>query len=151
MTRGDPIVATLVDSIVSDNQSVNGGAIAIFAGSLELNKTTISGNIASIDAGAIYAEQSSVSFFNSTISGNSAAQNGGAISTVFNEPNIQTFISDLTIFNSTVSANSAGLSGGAIHLDVNNGLANSITAANSLISGNAATNFSEIFNSGSQV
>jgi hypothetical protein len=101
----------------------SGGGLAVAAGTVNINDSTISGNAAVYGAGIANLE-GTLTISNSTISANSAVREGGGI---FSNGDT------LTISNSTISGNSAGRSGGGIE---NGGGA--LAISNSTISGNSA-------------
>jgi hypothetical protein len=113
---------------IENGSALSGGGIMVFASTLTLTDSAVSGNsAAAYNGGAIFNfDQATLVLNRSTVSGNSAGGNGGGIA------NYQD--SALTIINSTVAANSAGSMGGAI---VNDNSA--LTLVNSTVEGNAAT------------
>jgi hypothetical protein len=123
--------ATVIDSTLSGNSAVGGGAIAIYKGILEVQNSTISGNSASPgDGGGIYFNSTeTLSIANSTISGNSAFGLGGGI--------VARYSADVRIDNTTISGNSAvdaagGLYGGNLITSIHN----TVIAANTAPGGN---------------
>jgi predicted outer membrane repeat protein len=119
---------TLNNSTVSGNLALYGGGI-YSDGTLTLNNSTVSGNTANESGGGI-SNEGTLTLNNSTVSGNSAVDVGGGI---------ENYLSGtLTLNNSTVSGNSARL-GGGIH---NKGTS---TFNNSTISGNKANDGGGMF------
>ncbi len=106
---------TLSRMVIRDNQAeLNGGAIAMFDGSLTIDSSTISGNSADSGVafdngygGGIYATSSEVTITNSTISGNQASQDGGGV--------YFTSGSAATLRHVTVVGNDAADDGGGIY------------------------------------
>ena len=148
---------TLVKSIVTENraQSGNGGGIGSQGlGDALIDRSVVSGNIAASAGGGILSIDSTLEITKSTISGNTISSgftpSGGGIyllgddpvtitdstisdnSSIGNGGGIHTSASDLTISNSTISNNSAKGYGGGIFIQSN------ITVTNSTISGNRA-------------
>lgn len=118
--------ATLTDSTVSGNASVNrGGGIFNSKGTLTIDNSTISGNSASSGAGLATSGNMTVS--NSDISGNTAVNGGGGIAVASGTT---------TVNNTNISNNSGGFNGGGIFLDIGG----RIEVADSLIADNTADN-----------
>lgn len=117
-SRGGAIVAGsqqifLTDSVVTGNKAGVGGAIGFStfgAGRLNLQRSTISNNIATQFSGAVdFVNSGGFTIENSTLSGNQSSADGGAIG-VFGTLYVG------LIRNSTISGNIAAGSGGAISL-----------------------------------
>lgn len=139
--------ATIVDSVLSDNDTTgagNGGAILNLA-TLSITNSTLAGNAAA--SGAAIRNESDLTLTGSTLSGNTAAASGGAISntgTLSITDSILTtnsavtnggaIASDgtVTITRSTLSANTSSAAGGGIFND------SSLTIVESTLSGNSA-------------
>jgi hypothetical protein len=119
--------ATLINAILSGNQSHGGGAI-FNAGTLDITNSTLSDNQASYQGGAIFNSYlSEVTLTNTTVSGNVADYGGG----IFNS------IGSVTLTNTTVAGNAADHGGGIF----NSGGASTpatLTLTNSTVSGNLA-------------
>ncbi|MEW5939551.1 MAG: right-handed parallel beta-helix repeat-containing protein, partial [Chloroflexota bacterium] len=144
----------ITDSVVTDNQAGEGGGIWADFGTVNLTRSTVSGNraTASSGGGLLAFSNNTVTIVNSAFSQNTANNAGGGIqfgpsgntatitnstfsgnSAVFNGGGIDNR-GALTVTNSTFSGNSAGADGGGID---NRG---ALTATNSTFSGNSATN-----------
>ena len=93
---------TIHDVTMRNGGSVGGGAIFINYGSVLLNNTMLSGNLA-IDGGGVALLSGTLSITNSTLSDNSALFRYGGGVYVFN--------GSLTVTNSTLSGNTAGVRG----------------------------------------
>jgi len=119
---------SLIDSMVSTNESESVGGGIYNAGTLSLIDSTMSGNTARGDGGGIFNKSSHpsdrVSLTNSTVSGNTAQSDGGGI---------ENDSGALTLTNSTVSGNTAQSDGGGIEND-----SGALTLTNSTVSGNTA-------------
>lgn len=125
-------VATITDSIFSDNQAgEDGGAIMNYTSSLQIRSSTFSSNEADQLGGAIMNRTGSVDIGDSTFDSNLALA-GGAIYNYTGNPNIPGL---LTVTTSTLTGNQASNSAGAIFN--HEGIA-TITA--STITGNHAAN-----------
>ncbi|MEO1622626.1 MAG: Hint domain-containing protein [Cyanobacteria bacterium J06632_3] len=153
------------NSTISNNTAGNdGGGITNNGGEVIISNSTVSGNSAGDDGGGIETEEGLTFIENSTISGNSAGDDGGGIAN-----NINDYAFGFTaIANSTISGNSATEDGGGIDNDYGEVFLNSVTVtdnvaarggalyndpyssaalANSLVSGNSATDEGdEIYN-----
>ena len=124
---GTGVIVTLSDLTVRGGSvpSESGGGIRN-AGTLSLDNTTITTNVAGLDGGAI-VNSDTLTLTESTVSGNDASGNGGGI---FND-------NGLTVTRSTVSGNDAsgaGSNGGGIY----NAAGGSLTTTNSTITDNFA-------------
>ncbi|MEM7331767.1 MAG: LamG-like jellyroll fold domain-containing protein, partial [Chloroflexota bacterium] len=107
-----------------NNQAVDGSAIYIENGTINIDSSTFDGNVAAEGGGAIYNETAAMSITNSTFTNNSAVNQGGAI---YNE-------GQLTIEHSTLSGNS-GANGGGIYTSNGNLLLVNTIVANSTSGG----------------
>lgn len=118
-------ITEITNTLFEGNMATNGGALALYASSLDfpegaiarISGSTFRGNSASLEAagastavgGAIHADRKvSLWVGNSTLEGNSAATEGGAI--------YLASLSMATIEDSIISTNSSGKHGGAITL-----------------------------------
>ncbi len=101
------VAASIVgtDLTFDQNIALRGGAIESLTGTLTLNNSTISHNIATYDAGGVFVARGGGSFTNVTISGNQAGGDGGGI---------YVYEQDFAILNSTIVNNTA--QGGAIYI-----------------------------------
>ncbi|MCA9050116.1 MAG: hypothetical protein KDA89_15370, partial [Planctomycetaceae bacterium] len=126
--------ATIINSTISDNHATDleGGGLTVGLATLNLVSSTVTGNTSPSGAGiSILISGTTVNVINSTISGNMAVGSGGGID------NLDTGgIVNLT--NSTIVGNSAN-DGGGLHGGTGGG-----TIANSIITGNTATNASDV-------
>jgi hypothetical protein len=117
------VTLTLVDSVLTGNSAVYGGAINGFGASVHLVRCTVAGNTASGAGGGLsFGGTASLLVEESTISGNRGTGNtlgGGGIffqGVVATSPPAGFTPGALVIRNSTISSNSAGAFGGAILL-----------------------------------
>lgn len=134
----------ITDTLFEGNSATLGGALALYASSLDypegaiarISGSTFIGNAASLEAGgassasggAIHADRKvSLWIGNSTLDGNTAATEGGAI--------YLASLSEAVIENSTIKNNTSSKYGGAIVVR-----ASSLTIENSTVSANSATN-----------
>lgn len=119
-----PSTMTISDSIISNNQAINGGlfdpdggGIYNWESTLTISNTTIDDNTAADDAGGLLNEDGTVTINGGTISGNSAGGDGGGIYNVtrfgFGTQTTSTALSGVTMHNNT-----AGGNGGAIYNEV---------------------------------
>jgi predicted outer membrane repeat protein len=120
---GDAIVS---GSTVSDN---DGPGIQLFAATLTLTNSRVSGNTTSGSGGGIYAFEGNGYLTNSTVTGNTAGQNGGGI---YMAPG------SFALYNSTVSENTAGAQA-------------ELALTNSTVNGNTASSGGGIFNDAGSV
>lgn len=129
--------ATILDSTIKNNSSSgNSGGIAILESAvLTLERSTVSNNTATSNGGGIGTSQSILTLINSTLSGNSSTNTAGAV--YVNR-------STVTLISSTVSGNSSTRQGGALNIDSRS----SAHLSNSIIAGNQAANYSEIYSTG---
>ncbi len=102
----------------------NGGGILDRGGTINLTRTTLTGNIASDDGGGIHVA-GALHAVNTTISGNSA-EGGGGISAAAS--------STLDITNTTITDNQANTIGGGILALSNQSIHNTIVAGNTSLS-----------------
>ncbi|MCI0332826.1 MAG: hypothetical protein L0228_06350 [Planctomycetes bacterium] len=149
---------TIVDCVITDNFTFNGGAISNHAGTLTIIDSKISGNTAH-DGGGILVEAGSVNITRTRFEGNYASNVGGAIinrgfpvtitDSTFTENGagdpetplefngaggaIATYDGSLSITGSTITGNSVGNQGGGI-FNHNS----TVTITNSTIGGNSA-------------
>ena len=157
----------LVNSVISDNTSVNGGGGILNGGTLTLNDSIVSGNTGEEDGGGIYNKQATsggspiLALNDSIVSGNKVlSYRGGGIYNDFgivtlnnstisgnmavesgNGSGIYNNDGTLTLSNSTISANTSFHgSGGGIYND-----GGTLTLSNSTISANTASNGGGIF------
>ncbi|MGC9503776.1 DUF4347 domain-containing protein [Baaleninema sp.] len=143
--------AEISNSLLEDNQALNGGGIADFGATLRLSNSQISDNFAGFFGGGISSETgSNIEIFSSSIVGNETQESGGGIyiqsgllqlvnSTVSNNRvlgvessggGLYTFGSTVEIANSTIVENEAFSLGGGILFDESLSMANSILANN---------------------
>ena len=130
---------TLSNSTVSSNTATGGGG-GIFNdrfGTLTVDGSTISDNVAAIGGGVLNQTYMPITLTNSTVSGNSAAEGGG----IFNG-------GTATLTNSTVSRNAGGRGGGIWNdtpgtLNLTSGI-----VANQTSGGDCLDNFSTIHSFG---
>jgi hypothetical protein len=115
---------TLINSRILNNQSVQGGGIYNYYGTVTLTDSSIEGNTASYGGGGIFNEFGTVTLTNSVVSNNLAGSVGGGI---FN--NQGTVTSDFV----SVTGNEAGFQGGGIFNSFG-----TLTLTDSLIEGNIA-------------
>ncbi len=114
----------LVDSVIQNSTANNGGAVAN-SGTLNIERSTITGNNA-VNGGGVVVIDGSVNITNSTIAANSAENGGG----VFNS------IATLTLTNTTVAENTAtntdstGRGGGIRNIGGSTNLKNTLVAGN---------------------
>ena len=146
---------TLTSSKVSGNSAVGvdnfddkvyGGGIYSYDATLNINKSTISGNTASSYGGGLNAVLGTVTIRNSNVSGNSAANDGGGLqnsqgtmvvrqSKISNNSvssdggGIDNYSGDLIVSRSTLAGNSAGYGGGIIN-DAGNAVVSNATISN---------------------
>lgn len=114
---------TVRGNIAVGGSPFTGGGISNF-GTLEVRQSTIEGNTASNGGGGGIFSDGTATIGQSTVSGNQAALDGGGLSSV----------SILTVTDSTFAGNTAGNSGAGLF---NNGGA--LTLLNSTIAGNTAS------------
>jgi hypothetical protein len=121
---------TVQNSTLSANTANNngGGISNVYAGTLLVLESTLSGNSAPTGGGISNFVNASLTIQNSTLSGNSATAGGGINN-----------VGTLTVQNSTLSGNTAQTGGGLENFGT-------ATLQNSLLSGNSADAGSEIFN-----
>lgn len=99
---------TLDRTTVTANESLYGGGIAQYAGTIEATNCTIGGNTASGDGGGIYNLSGSVVLTSCTVSGNSADYGGG----VFNgDPPSPVVVDDSIVAGNSASVGNANLRG----------------------------------------
>lgn len=119
---------TLYGCLVTGNRSGSssgnggGGGISVTNGSLVIDSTTVSNNIAGSAGAGLYCTNGTAVLSNSTFSGHSSAIRGGAI---------RSMDCDLTLVNTTLSGNSADLAGGGV-----NASGGSLSLINATITGN---------------
>jgi Ca2+-binding RTX toxin-like protein len=122
-----------------------GGGILNYAGTVTLERSTVSGNSGSYGGGIfnyVYAfSTGTVTLINSTVSGNSARYEGGG---VVNYTAYYGANAVLTLTNSTVSGNSAVNGGGVVNYAAYG--ESTLTLIRSLISGNTASTGAEVSN-----
>ena len=127
-----PNLLILDHVVVTGNSATSGPGGGVYAGSLHLVDSVISGNSTVAGGGGVYIKSAGgfdVGIERSTISDNSAAACGGGL--YFGGTD-----STLTVLDSTFSGNTADTSyGGGIDVDGNG---NSVIIANSTFSGNSA-------------
>ncbi|MEZ4699082.1 MAG: right-handed parallel beta-helix repeat-containing protein [Rhodothermales bacterium] len=96
-------------STVSGNRSTRGGGIwNASAGTMTIHASTISGNTADNEGGGIYNNKR-LTITSSTVSGNTAAQDAGGIRNRGGDT--------LAVVNSTISGNASGRTGGLMNAD----------------------------------
>ncbi|MDS4026326.1 MAG: tectonin domain-containing protein, partial [Candidatus Contendobacter sp.] len=128
--------------VISNNSATYSGGIGNQGGTLTLTNSTVFGNYAEFDAGGVGSGAGGMlTIVNSTLYGNYAGTNGGGI---YNFPS-----NSLSVYNSTLTGNFAFNCGGGI------GSENTMTIANSLVSGNTirypATPGGEVCSLGSSI
>ncbi|MCA8988585.1 MAG: VCBS repeat-containing protein, partial [Planctomycetaceae bacterium] len=129
-SSGSDTVVTIRHSTIDGNQAFVGGGIAMLAGTLEIDSSTISNNRASTDGGGLQSRSALVTIHQTTISGNQAMDgNGGGIYLLGS-------IGGLTISQSTIFGNSvkATQTGGGISTNFDARL----TLSGSIVGGNYA-------------
>ena len=145
------------------NIAISGGAILADGGSLTLDRVHVTGNIAASGGGVRFEGGTNHRIQNSTFSANSAVNScggfehrGGGILTVVNSTISGNTASDngggfcsfsnTTLRNVTITNNTAGETGGGIlHLS------GELNIANTIISGNRAASFNEIYFEGGTI
>ncbi|NEO88178.1 MAG: DUF4347 domain-containing protein, partial [Spirulina sp. SIO3F2] len=121
---GSSANVTLINSTVSGNSTGQAGAGILGGGTIVLDNSSVSNNLAAGYAGGMRTEGNVEIKNNSTVSGNSGAGAGGGI---------WANAGDVTITDSTVSNNSAGSHAGGVRVQLGN-----LTVTNSTVSGNSA-------------
>jgi hypothetical protein len=97
-------------STISGNSSLLGGGIYTRFGTTQIISSTISGNSSEGDGGGIFNDRTNLTISNSTISGNSSKDDGGGILASGN-----TLLVNATVTNNTADAdNNGGGNGGGI-------------------------------------
>ena len=135
---GGPGVANIIDSTVSNNVAGafgtpptdgGGGIYNRGGGTVNLIRSTVSGNGAALLGGGIFNEASTLNATNATISGNHANSDGGGI---LNTSGGTVNLNNVTISNNTADAdnNNSGNGGGLRNIS------GTVTIANTLIAGN---------------
>ncbi len=121
---------TVTDSTISNNTANLGNVCNLLNGTVNIIRSTLSGNMAAGSGGGIFNNSTgTINATNSTLSGNRANSNGGGI-----------FFSNSggagqgTITNCTITANTANAGGGIANTSA------SITLKNTILAGNTATN-----------
>jgi VCBS repeat-containing protein len=131
-------IVTVRGSTLEGNSTIGGGSNggAIYASNrVDIVGSTLSGNTSSSTGGAVFAYDAEVHIINSTLSDNAASNgSGGAIYAIS---------SDVTLINATLTNNSASQAG-AIYQDG----ANLLTIQNSIVAGNSAADFADIYSNG---
>jgi parallel beta-helix repeat protein len=121
---------SVVNCIITNNNSGAGGGIYLDGGEVALNNCTISGNRATNDGGGIYIFGASLAMTNCTITANTASRGAGLhLHDIFYSPNA-------TIWGCTISGNgSAGVTtnGGGIYNQA------TVTLGNTILAGNTAS------------
>lgn len=120
--------ATLRNLTVTNGRAVAGGGIRS-AAALQVEHTTISGNVATGSGGGIYT-LAALTLVNSTVSGNAAADFGGGISAAD--------LDVVTLVNSTIAYNEAEAGGGVSFVVMT--LENSVLANNTAVLGASCFN-----------
>lgn len=128
---------TLTNSTVSGNSARNGGGIDNREGTTTLTNSTVSGNTASF-AGGIYNRQNSstLTLTNSTVSGNMALDGGG----IFNEGTLNITSVTVTRNNSTITDCTTFCAGGISNFNTAN-LKNTIIAGNTVADASSSPDF----------
>ncbi len=128
---------TISDCTISGNASSGGGGILVFGGSINITRSTISGNAATFNGGGLLIRDASGSLINTTISGNMVSEAGGGL-LFFSNSGVHTLqITNCTIVNNTAPANSTG---GILVLTQRGGSTAAMTLRNSIIANNTASN-----------
>ena len=120
---------TLIDSELSGNQAMadngNGGAIVSWQGSVNLQGTTVVGNVAGGHGGGLDLTGSDLTAINSTISGNQSGGNGGGIRVAFE--------SSATLLHGTIAFNQADGHGSGIFVHAATNSPAELVLSNSLM------------------
>ncbi len=101
-TNGTAVTLNLADSTVSNNEATSGGGVHADHETVNVQRSTFSGNTATFDGGGYFNRDSTASIENSTFSGNDAGVGGGGIF------NFASAASSLTSLNNTITNNRAG-------------------------------------------
>lgn len=72
-------IFTMSDGTFSNNQAVNGGAVAIYDGDVSITGGTMDGNTASNNGGAVYVNGGNYTMDSGTLSNNTASNMGGGL------------------------------------------------------------------------
>ena len=138
-------VVTITDSTIDANSADEKGGGIFTQGSVEILRTTVSGNSTSSNngyGGGIYVGDGSLAVTESTISGNStagAAADGGGI---FSNTNLTG--SSTTIIQSTISGNTSGGRGGGIfNIDGETNISYSTVTANTAPNNGGVTSYAD--------
>ena len=132
---------TVTNSVISGNQSNDGGGIVVDGATATVSNSTVKENI-SDTGGGISAHYAIVTVSESTISGNSAEINGSGGGIYCSGQGLS---NDMTVSNCTVSGNSAMVLGGGIFVGIEG---TNLTVKNSTFSDNSAETGGSVWNSG---
>ena len=108
---------------IKDSRNQFGAAIANLSGTVTIQSSTLSNNIASNAGGAIYSENGNITVQSSTISGNNATSNGGAIY-------FAGLSKTLKLVSNTIAKNSANFGPGIVSDSPNTQFGSNIVALN---------------------
>ena len=132
----------LADSVVTGNRATRGAGIGNYNGTLNVQRSVITGNgdAATLSGGGVenysYYDPASLSLTDSTVSGNRASSGGGLSNHAYDG------VASAVIAGSTISGNSAGDGGGIANRAVyyaEQGTAAVLTIVGSTLSGNVAS------------
>ncbi len=125
---GNTVILALNDSTLASNHADGGGGGGLFSdhGTVSLNNTIVSGNVAK-QAGGLANSSGTITLNGSTIRDNTAVdyEGGGLLN--------EGIGATMTVLNSTISGNTAGQIGGGLH-----NFRGTVALTNSTISGNMA-------------
>ena len=119
-------VLTLFNCTVSGNTAAYGGGIYSEFGSVILDSSTVSDNVADLGAGIVHSGTQALTITNSTVSGNVAGSGAGGIYAVSGTVTV----SNSTIANNTVNSDANGSGGGISRAGGTVNLGNTILAGN---------------------
>ncbi|WP_455645652.1 beta strand repeat-containing protein [Methanosphaera sp.] len=122
-------------TFTSNVATQHGGAIYVSNGTLIINNSTFTSNVASGYAGAVYTQRSIGNISNSIFTNNSA-KNGGVIVNIDG---------DVTLINSTFTNNSATNTGGVVYIDSN------LTVINCIFTNSSSDYAGIVYGSGNTV
>ena len=137
MIQNEHAEVTLKNSTVTNNSAEFGSGIYVDAGTLTIERSTISGNTAAHSGGGLYNWKGTLTLDNSTLSSNSASGHGGGI---LNGQGIT------TVSNSTITNNSVDTAIGSGIGSFSGASSTDTSVYNSLISGNNGSDLALIGN-----